>query len=348
MPGNFSMNIAVLCGGLSPERDVSITSGIGIANALKTKGHKVVLLDVYLGYTGEYNNVMDLFYSTGEDEVQRVGTDLPNLDDIKGLRTDGSRIGDNVLEICAAADIVFMALHGEDGENGNIQAVFDVYGIRYTGAGPLGSAMAMNKGVSKDLFEHYGIKTPFGCVVEKGKPLTAHIELPAIVKPCSGGSSVGVSIVRERSELEQAVKEAFKYENALILEKYIDGREFSVGIIDGEALPIVEICPKCGFYDYKNKYQSGMTDEYCPADLSEDMRGKIQAAALKVFDALRLEVYGRVDFMLDKDGEFYCLEANTLPGMTPLSLIPLEAAARGMSYADLCEKITEVSMVKYR
>jgi len=342
------MNIAVLCGGLSPERDVSITSGVGIANGLKTKCHKVVLLDVYLGYTGEYDNVMDLFSGSGEDAVQKVGTALPNLDEIKDLKTDGSRIGDNVLDICKAADIVFMALHGEDGENGNIQATFDVYGIRYTGSGPLGSAMAMNKGVSKDLFELYGINTPRGCVLEKGKSLPDDIELPAIVKPCSGGSSVGVSIVREYSELEQAAQEAFKYEDSLILEKYIWGREFSVGIIDGETLPIVEICPKRGFYDYKNKYQSGMTDEYCPADLPGDITSKMQAAALRAFYALRLEAYGRVDFMLDKDGEFYCLEANTLPGMTPLSLMPLEAAAIGMSYADLCEKIIEVSMVKYR
>lgn len=341
------MNIAVLCGGLSHERDVSISSGTGIANALKNRGHNVALIDLYLGYTGEYNRPEDVYNNSGEDEVGEIGSSLPNLEELKSTRGGGSRIGDNVLEICRAADLVFMALHGEDGEDGKLQSAFDLLGIKYTGTGTLGSAMAMNKGVSKDLFEYYDIKTPSGCVLERGEKLREEIALPVVVKPCSGGSSVGVSIVRERDVLDGAVLEAFQYEDALIIEQYIEGREFSVGILDGKALPVIEICPKTGFYDYKNKYQSGMTDEYCPADLPEEITAKMQAAAVRAFEVLRLECYGRVDFMLDDSGEFYCLEANTLPGMTPLSLLPQEAAVMGMSYADLCEKIIELSMEKY-
>lgn len=342
------MNIAVLCGGLSQERDVSISSGKGIANALKSKGHNVALIDLYLGYTGEYETPEDVFDNSGEVEVGEISQNLPNLEQLKAVRGDGSRIGGNVLEICRAADLVFMALHGEDGEDGKLQSTFDLFDIKYTGTGTLGSAMAMNKGVSKDLFRFYGIKTPSGCVLERGKRMSDDMEFPVVVKPCSGGSSVGVSIVREESLFEEAVSEAFKYEDALIIEQYIEGREFSVGVIDGKALPIIEICPKSGFYDYKNKYQSGMADEYCPADLPEDMTEGMQTAAIKAVEALRIECYGRVDFMLDHNGEFYCLEANTLPGMTPLSLLPQEAAVMGMSYADLCEEIIELSMEKYK
>lgn len=347
MPVTDKMKIAVLCGGLTPERDVSISSGKGIANALKSKGHDVVLMDLFLGYTGDYKKLEDVFKSTGLDEIAEIGDNLPNLEELKKTREGSSRIGDNVIEICRASDIVFMALHGEDGENGNIQAAFDLYGIKYTGTGPLGSAIAMNKDVSKDLFSFYGIKTPQGCVLERGKDFSGDIPIPAVVKPCSGGSSVGVSIVTEREKLEKAVTEAFKFEEVLIIEQYIAGREFSVGVIAGEAMPIIEICPKAGFYDYKNKYQSGLTEEYCPADLPESLTIKMKEEAVRAFDALRLEGYGRVDFMLDSDGQFYCLEANTLPGMTPLSLIPQEAAAAGMTYAELCEKLIEVSMVKY-
>lgn len=341
------MNIAVLCGGLSHEREVSISSGKGIANALKSNGHEVALVDLYLGYTGEYEKPEDVFNNSGEDEVGKISGSLPDLEQMKAARGDESRIGDNVLEICRASDLVFMALHGEDGEDGKLQSMFDLFDIKYTGTGPLGSAMAMNKGVSKDLFVLCGVKTPEGCVLKHGEQLPDDMEFPVVVKPCSGGSSVGVSIVREKSLFEKAVSEAFKYEDALIVEQYIEGREFSVGVIDGKALPIIEICPRSGFYDYRNKYQSGMTDEYCPADLPEDMTEKMQAAAIKAYEALRIECYGRVDFMLSRDGEFYCLEANTLPGMTPLSLMPQEAAVTGMTYADLCEKIIELSMGKY-
>lgn len=346
-PVTCNMKIVVLCGGLSNERDVSIASGQGIANALKNKGHHVVLVDLYFGYEGDYEKPDDIFQDTGQDSVETISDTHPDLQELKNAKGSKSKIGENVLEISLAADLVFMALHGEDGENGKLQSLFDLYGVKYTGTGPMGSAIAMNKGVSKELFEHHGIKTPFGCVLVRGEKLPDDIKLPVVVKPCSGGSSVGVSIVSDEVELREGVHAAFELEDSLIIEQYIEGREFSIGVIAGEALPIIEICPKSGFYDYKNKYQHGMTDEFCPADLPEQITEKMRQAAVKAFKVLRMECYGRIDFILDKNDEYHCLEGNTLPGMTPLSLMPQEAEAVGMSYADLCEKIIEVSMEKY-
>jgi len=347
VPATAKMKIAVLCGGLSPERDVSLSSGRGIADALRKSGHKVVLLDLYLGMPGIEGDIDQIFTGGGEEAGGAIDAELPDLERLKAERNgDAARIGGNVLEICRRADMVFMALHGEDGENGNLQAAFDLFGIPYTGTGPLGSALAMNKGISKELFRHHGVRTPEGIVLSRGETLSP-FPLPAVIKPCSGGSSVGVSIVQDDADLQEALAEAFRYEGALIVEQYIQGREFSVAVLDGKPLPVIEICPKSGFYDYQNKYQAGMTDEYCPADLPAELTAAMQAAACRVFSILRLETYARVDFMLDGDGQFYCLEANTLPGMTPLSLIPQEAAATGMDYGTLCEEILRISMEKY-
>ena len=344
------MNILVLCGGLCPEREVSISSGMGIAQALRARGHRAVAVDVFFGYAGDYQSPADIFLPPREERQLTIGTDVPDLTKIRAGRTqkNDSKIGDNVVELCLAADMVFMALHGEEGENGKLQATFDIYGIKYTGSGYLGSALAMHKGVSKDLLAMYGIKAPRGCMVKRGGSPPEDVPLPCVVKPCSGGSSVGTSIVHNAGALADAMAEAFRYENTVILEEYIAGREFSVGVIDGRALPVIEICPKTGFYDYRNKYQSGRTDEYCPAALPANVTAAMQKEAERVFEILMMEVYGRVDFMMDSDGEIYCLEANTLPGMTPLSLIPKEAAAAGMDFGALCEEIIQLSMEKYQ
>ena len=179
---------------------------------------------------------------------------------------------------------------------------------------------------------------------EEIKPLAEYgLSLPCVVKTCCGGSSVGVYIPKTEEEYENALKEAFSYEDKVILEQYIKGREFSVGVVDGEAYPVIEIAPIQGFYDYKNKYQAGSTIETCPAELSEELTKEMQSYAVKAFEALRLENYARMDFLLDEENHMYCLEANTLPGMTPTSLLPQEAGALGMSYGELCEKLIQVS-----
>ncbi len=341
------MNIAVICGGLSSERDVSITTGTCSARALREKGHNVVLVDLYYGYEGEYNTPEDLFKTEQKDVEYSVKEETPDIAKIMA-EGDGTRIGKNVIEICKAADICFLALHGEDGEDGKIQATLDMHGIKYTGSGYLGSAIAMNKEVSKNIFKSCNIPTPPGIILEAGAESYDDVGFPCVVKPCSGGSSVGTSIVRSRDEYDSALKDAFKFESRVVVEKYIKGKEFTVGVIDRKAMPVIEIIPKNGWYDYKNKYQADMTDEICPAQISPELTERLQSIAVRVQDALMLDVYYRADFLMDEtDGEVYCLEANTLPGLTPTSLVPRMARVNGYSFPDFCEKIIEVSMEKY-
>ncbi len=346
------MNIVVLAGGLSTERDVSITSGSQVAKALKGKGHKVVLLDVFMGIEEKIDSIENLF-EEGYDftkSITGVSTEIPDLEKIKAQRKDKSDsiFGENVIDICRYADICFLALHGGVGENGQLQAALDMLGIKYTGAGYLGSAIAMDKGITKSVFLSGNVPTPMSKLFKKNDSLDNWVDFPCVVKPCSAGSSVGVSIVQSKDDFEQAMIDAFKYEGQVLVEQYIKGREFSIGVLGDKALPIIEIIPKTGFYDYVNKYQAGNTEEICPAVLDEDTTKLLQDEAVHAFDELHLESYARIDFLLDEnDGRIYCLEANTLPGMTPMSLLPQEAKADGIDFAELCEKIVELSLLKY-
>ena len=341
------MKIVVLCGGLSNERDVSITSGSCVARSLRERGHSVVLLDMFLGYGGDCSDPTKLFDEQQQDLRYSVGEETPDIASLIASG-DGSRLGKNVISICRAADIVFLALHGEDGEDGKIQATLDMYGVKYTGSGYLGSALAMNKELSKTLFNAAGIPTAPAITLRKGEGIQASPWIPCVVKPCSGGSSVGTSIVRTQEEFSAALEFAFKYEDDVLVEKYIKGRELTVGVMDGKAMPSIEIVLKNGWYDYKNKYQAGFAEEICPAPISAEDEERLGRLAERVSKALMVDVYCRADFIMDDhDGEIYCLEANTLPGMTPTSLVPQMAAEQGMSYGELCEKIITLSMRKY-
>ena len=297
------MKIVVLAGGISTEREISIVSGTQVCKALRSRGHQAILVDVYFGR--EDADPMQAF--TDEYDVDAAAAYARSFDG---------------------------------------QAAFDLLGIRYTGSGYLGSAIAMDKGLSKQLFWQNEVPTPAGFILRKGEDISleAHgMTLPCVVKPCCGGSSVGVTIPKTQEEYEAAVADAFSYEDVIVVEEYIKGREFSVGVVDGIAYPIIEIAPIEGFYDYTNKYKAGSTVETCPAVLTKEQTEQMQAYAVKGFKALQLDNYGRLDFMMSKDGKMYCLEANTLPGMTPTSLLPQEAQALGMDFADLCEKLIAVS-----
>lgn len=343
------MNIVVLCGGVSSERDVSITSGTMVAAALKARGHRVVLMDSYFGYPKPYEKPEDIFLDEQDTQTVLVGEKEPDLEAVKAMRTHRSDgiLGGNVIELCRAADVTFLALHGEEGENGQIQAALDVAGVKYTGSGYLGSALAMNKTLTKILFDHAGILTPPGITVYPSREPYPDVGFPCVVKPCSGGSSVGTSIVNNREEYEAALELAFRYENAVIVERYIVGRELTVGVIDGKAMPVIEIRVKNGFYDYKNKYQAGLTEELCPAPLTPEETEKVQRLSERVNDVLMIDAYCRADFLMDDKGDMYCLEANTLPGMTPTSLVPQMAKAQGKSFGELCEELIAVSLKKY-
>lgn len=349
------MDIVVLAGGLSTERDVSFKTGSMVAAALKENGHRVILLDVFMGY-GEQEVDLDGIFDRADEisvKVSDIPEVAPDLAAVKASRKDQSPcfFGPNVIRICQMADIVFMALHGENGENGKVQAAFDLFGVRYTGSDYLSSAIAMNKGMAKKLFLEAGIPTPMGISMTRetreDDVTKLNLHLPCIVKPCCGGSSIGVTIVRDAAEFKAALDEAFRWENELVIEEFIEGREFSVGVIEGKALPVIEIAPIQGFYDYKNKYKAGSAVETCPAELSEEVSAQMRHYAEEVAKVIGLDTYSRSDFLLDKDNKMYCLEANTLPGMTPTSLLPQEAAVVGVNFNELCEKLIDISMKKY-
>lgn len=351
------MKIIVLAGGLSTERDVSLNSGAGICRTLRERGHQAVLLDVFLGLPDAPANLEDVFDLPDGNLaiIEGIQTDAPDIEAVKASRQDQSDcfFGPNVIELCRMADISFLGLHGGYGEDGRLQAAFDLLGIKYTGPDSLGNALAMDKSITKQVFKMNQIPTPNGAWIyedTKETPLSdLGLHLPVVVKPCVGGSSIGVYICHTQEEYQDALNASFPQEYCVIVEEYIKGREFACGIIDGKALPVIEIIPKSGFFDYANKYQAGGSDEICPADIPEEVSERMKRATERAFHALHLNVYSRADFLLDEEGNIYCLEVNTLPGMTSASLLPKEAAAAGIEYGDLCELIIEKSFeARYR
>ncbi|MFR3905916.1 MAG: D-alanine--D-alanine ligase [Christensenellales bacterium] len=339
------MKILVLAGGLSPEREVSLSTGTMVCNALREKGQDAMLVDLFYGVE-ELPGDIESFFADKTPlppyVIESAVPDLSRLREESRNRPYGT-IGKNVIELCKAADIVFMALHGEPGENGMVQAMLDMLDIKYTGAGYRGSAIAMDKALTKHILVSRGINTAEGIMLKRGEPLP-DVPLPCIVKPCSGGSSIGVRKVFNKADVLPAVEEAFKYEDDILIESFVNGREITCGVLGDTALPPAEVIPKGGFYDYAHKYQSGHNRVPCGAS----GRGieEVQDISLRVFRALGLEVYARMDFIYD-GRDFYCLEANTLPGMTPTSHLPQEAKAMGISYPELCMRIIELSLEKY-
>lgn len=342
------MKIVVLAGGTSTERDISIVTSYRVCESLRRNGHDANMLDVFLGL--EDSKVADFF--TEKNDLGELSDNLK--DKTPGIaaeveRRDKAResfFGPNVIELCKEADIVFMGLHGSNGEDGKVQATFDLMGIRYTGTDYLSSAISMSKELAKKVLVPEGIPMPKGLTLHKGHK-AEYVPFPCVVKPCCGGSSVGVSIAHNEKEFEAALADAFSYEDTVLVEEYIDGREFSVAVLDGKALPVIEIEPLEGFYDYKNKYKAGSTKETCPADIPDDVANQMQFWAEKCCQSAGVTTYARVDELLDRNGNIFCLEINTLPGMTDTSLIPQEAAAVGISYDELTQTIIDISLAKY-
>ena len=343
------MKILVLAGGLSPERDVSLTSGSLIAGALARKGHTVCTADLY---TGRSIHGGEPAFSEDPVPPYAVGKQIPDLAALMAETGRGARrIAPNVPALWREADAVFIALHGDVGENGQLQAALDMECIPYTGTGYAGSLLAMDKDLSKQLLSRAGIPTPpwITCKLSAGIEKTVslvekEIGYPCVIKPCSCGSSVGVSLVHDHNELLSALHAAAVYEDTILAEHMIQGRELTVGILGDRVLPPVEIIPKAGFYDYHNKYQAGCTEEVCPAHLTEGIVDCLNDVTRRAFEVLRLRGYARFDYILDTDGTPWCLEANTLPGMTPLSLLPLSAKADGIDYDRLCEQMVLMAM----
>ncbi len=320
------MKIVVLGGGLSPEREVSMSSASKISKALANQGHKVLLIDV----SKDINNFSEIQFSSNPDDFRQITVNAECPDNIG--TSNSNYVGTNVINCCKTADVTFIALHGGIGENGKLQALLDLNNIKYTGTGCEGCMLSMNKNISKTLSACFGVLTSSWSINKKDES----IDFPCVVKPSNGGSSIGVSIVNNEIELNEALNESKAYDDTVIVEKYIQGREVSVGILNGSPLPVIEIIPDNGFYDYKNKYQQGLTREICPASLPMGIKEELQKNALKIHKILHLGYYSRIDFIIDKYGKIYFLEANALPGMTPSSLLPQEASAAGISYEKLC------------
>lgn len=350
------MKIVVLGGGLSTERHVSLVSGTSVCKALRSRGHKAIFVDMFMGLENYEGTLEDAFDAPdgfcGEVAIETTAPDIEAVKKSRKLKSP-SRLGKNVLEICALADCVFLGLHGEDGEDGKIQAALELMGVPYTGSDPLSSGMAMDKAVAKRIMESCGVPTPKWQEITYSEKdisgLTESLSLPCVVKVVGGGSSIGVALPETKDELEKALRDILKYGSRVVVEEKIEGRELTVPVFDDRCMCPIEIVPPDGMtFDYVAKYQSGDKGarEICPAPVSEAEKKLLSDYALKIHKALGLSVYSRVDFMLDRQGRAYCLEVNTLPGMTPNSLIPKAAAVEGMSYPDLCEKIIELSLKK--
>ena len=331
------MKITVLMGGTSSERNVSLASGIRIVQALRSRGHDVIPMDPARGVISASE---ERELSTG-----RVGTEPPSLESLAKFAEGTFLPNLTGMKEITEADVAFLALHGGQGEDGTIQALLDMAHVKYTGSGLLASALAMDKDLSKKLFRTEGVKTADWLMA----PVTTEqvegiLGLPVVVKPSKQGSTVGLSVVKKRADLAAAIEEAGKYDDEVMVEQFVPGRELTVGILGDVALPVGEIISKHEIYDYECKYTAGMAREEFPAKLSKEATEKVQQQALLAFRALKLRGYARIDFRLTSEGEFYCLEANTLPGMTELSLIPQGAAAMGISFPELCERIVRLAL----
>lgn len=326
------MRVAVVLGGTNEERNVSLATGRAVVAALRERGHEVVAVDPAHGAVLPEEEARML----GGD----VGVDPPKLDEL--ARLGSSAVGAALAELPAVrrADVVFLALHGEFGEDGTVQGLLDLAGITYTGSGCLGSAAAFDKRISKELLQHAGVPTPaWTAMGESPDRVLETLGLPLVVKPSSGGSTVGLTVVREASELEPAMELAARYDGDVLCEAFVAGRELTVAVLDGEALPPVEIIPSHEIYDYECKYTPGLSRYVAPAELEPEETARLQEAAMTAYGALRQSSYSRIDFRRAEDGSHWCLEANSLPGMTATSLVPKAAAAAGIDFPELCDRI---------
>jgi len=331
------MKVALLMGGRSAEREISLRTGRGVANALRALGHEVLALDAANGRA----------LPAGEEEAGALPAQA--VQSLPAISTAAVSQAPAIHD----AEVVFIALHGGAGEDGTIQALLELTGRPYTGSGVLASALAMNKAMSKRVFEREDIPTPRWLLFTRGDPMP-ELDLealggwPLVVKPNTEGSTVGLTIVEREADLEAAIETAAAYGPEVMLEEFIPGRELTVAVLGDQALPIVEIRPKTGFYDYENKYTAGRTEYFCPADLPEPLAARIRELGVRSSQVLGCRGVTRADFRLRPDDVPYCLEVNTIPGLTPLSLVPMAAKAAGLSYDQLVQRMLDLALQEWR
>ncbi len=335
------MNVTVLLGGTSSERDVSLASGLRIAHALREAGHAVTCVDPARG---------ELLLAE-EDQLRAAGVvkrEPPTREALRAMSATSLVTTLGAMPAVRNADVVFIALHGGDGEDGTVQAILDLARVPYTGSGHLASALAMDKDLSKRLFRAAGVPTADWIMTGPSSVLGAAgveeaLGFPVVVKPSKEGSTVGLSVVKEAGQLARAIAEAALYDDEVMVERFIAGRELTVGLLGDHAMPVGEIIPKHEIYDYECKYTPGMAVEEFPANLSPAITTEAQRLAVQAFRALKLDGCARIDFRMTSEGELFCLEANTLPGMTATSLIPQAAAAEGIDFSTFCDRIVALA-----
>ena len=349
-----NLNIVVLAGGLSNERNISLYTGYMVSKALKEKGHNVILIDSFMGYDVKELEITDAFSEPDKYSYDKIDIpkEIPDLWAVKKRRVDQSNsfFGPNVLQICRQADIVFIALHGANGENGKVQSTFDLLGIDYTGNDYFSSALSSNKEVSKQVLVNNNIPVPKGYIVEKNKdiiePKQMGINYPVIVKPNNGGIGLGISIANDLVAFKKALNEAFRWENEIIVEEYVMGREFKVSTINGKAMPVLEVLPLNTSESNTGKRLSGIKDKKCPANISSTLTKDLMDTAERASLALNLTAYSKVDFIVREDNSFVCLECDSHPHLNEGSDFVNEAIANKMSFNDVCVKILELSLLK--
>ena len=334
------MRIAVLTGGSSPERHVALAGAAQVVRTLRGLDHSVVVVDTVDGPLDD----------TAERRVLEasVGRNPPTLEELDELAAREHPENLPSLQELRDADVVFLVLHGQQGEGGEIQALLDLTGIVYTGSGPLGSAVAMDKDIAKRLLAAADVPTPDWHMWPLTEKIYSNLQFPLIVKPSKVGSSVGLSVVRSGGGLDEAVELALQYDNDVMLEQFVDGREFTVGVLEERALAVGEITPQHETFDYECKYTPGMTEEVFPALIPERLALTLQTMTLQAHRALKLRDFSRIDFRLDRSGAPWVLEANTLPGLTGTSLLPQSAAACGIDFGTLCEAICTGALQRAR
>ncbi len=331
---NSKLKVALLVGGTSPERQVSKMSGKGVLQALRSLQYPVVVIDPAYG-----------LHQPKEEEQFFLEKDFADLSNRNYIDAINSTLFDDV-------DVVFLAMHGKWAEDGTIQSLLELRGLKYTGSKVLASALAMDKDMSKVIFRQAGVQTADWFTVKQrsfepvliADEINQRFGFPCIIKANDQGSTVGLKFVKDESEVEEGIVIAQQFSSKALIEKYISGRELTVAILLTEALPVLEIVPKSGFYDYKHKYTSGMSEYIVPANIPEVVAQKAKQQALTAFHALGCEGYARVDFRMNNQNELYCLEVNTLPGMTATSLVPKAAKAVGISFEELIKRIIQQAL----
>lgn len=329
------MKIAVLMGGTSDEREVSLSSGMEVARALRESGHSVVVVDTARGILDAAEEDILVAGSVRSRPPKSIELEVLDEHDTSALMRRPELSG---------TDVFFVALHGGSGEDGTVQGLLEVAGVTYTGSDRLGCGLSMDKEVSKRLFCQAEVPTPDWLVGPQSvAEVERHLGLPVIVKAVGGGSSLRLILAHDLTELEEAIVESRNWNDLVLFERYHVGRELTVAVLEGRPLPVGEIIPSHDYFDYECKYQPGFAEEVFPADISQDLAGRLQGLAVQVHAALRLRDYCRVDFIVDENDDPWCLEANSLPGMTPNSLVPKAALAAGISFSDLCDQIVSLA-----